>query len=120
MPYFREVFQSESEGTIYTLYIRSPESLVDAGIIHSHTVWAQTDLPLLEGLFGRTPGKRLSRLRVVRDGGVAIGMKEAFLRRISMYLKILTIDALFIPFNAKKQRAFDMVAKTVVIHEPGV
>ncbi|MEJ2247000.1 MAG: RDD family protein [Acidobacteriota bacterium] len=76
--------------------------------------------PLLEGLYGRTLGKRLFRLRVVRDGGVAIGMKEAFLRRISMYIKILTIDALFIPFNAKKQRAFDMVAKTVVIYEPGV
>jgi uncharacterized RDD family membrane protein YckC len=47
-------------------------------------------------------------------------MKETFLRRISMYIKILTIDALFIPFNEKKQRAFDMVAKTVVIYEPGI
>ena len=47
-----------------------------------------------------------------------MSLEEAFLRRISMYLKILTIDALFIPFNAKKQRAFDMVAKTVVIYEP--
>jgi len=73
--------------------------------------------PVLEGLYGQTLGKRLLGLRVVREGGIAIGLKEAFLRRISLYLKILPIDALFIPFNEKKQRAFDMVAKTVVIYD---
>ncbi|MEJ2108720.1 MAG: RDD family protein [Acidobacteriota bacterium] len=54
--------------------------------------------PLLEGLYGRTLGKRLFRIRVVRNGGVAIGMKEAFLLRMSMYLEILIVDSLFIPF----------------------
>ncbi len=73
--------------------------------------------PILEGRFGRTPGKRLLRLWVVRENGLPIGCKEAFLRRLSYCFGIQPVDALFIPFTEKPQRAFDIVARTVVVRE---
>ena len=71
--------------------------------------------PVLEGRFGQTAGKKLLWLAVRREDGLPIGYKEAFVRRISYYLDILPFDALFIPFTARKQRAFDLVARTVVV-----
>jgi len=73
--------------------------------------------PILEGRFGRTVGKRLLGLRVLKENGLPVGYKEAFLRRLSFYFEIWPIDALFIPFSQKKQRAFDMVARTVVVRD---
>ena len=73
--------------------------------------------PILEGRFGRTVGKSLLRLRVLKEDGLPIGYKEAVLRRLSFYFEIFAVDALFIPFTPKKQRAFDIVAKTVVVRE---
>lgn len=74
--------------------------------------------PILEGQFGQTLGKRILGLRVLTERKTAIGMKEAFIRRLSYYAEILPLDALFIPFTDKKQRAFDIVAKTVVVRDP--
>ena len=71
--------------------------------------------PLLEGRFGQTLGKRLLGLRVLKDNGLPIGYKEAFLRRLSYYFDIFPFDAVFIPFSEKKQRAFDIIARTIVI-----
>lgn len=73
--------------------------------------------PILEGRFGQTLGKRLLGLRTVRDTGIAIGYKEAFIRRLPYYFDFLILDALFVFFTAKRQRAFDIVARTVVIRE---
>ena len=73
--------------------------------------------PILEGRYGRTLGKRLLGLRVVRENGTSIGFKEAFLRRLPFYFEFIPIDALFIPFTAKKQRGFDLIARTLVIEE---
>jgi uncharacterized RDD family membrane protein YckC len=74
--------------------------------------------PILEGRFGQTVGKRTLGLRVLKENGLPIGYKEAFLRRISYYLEGgLVIDALFIPCTQKRQRAFDIVARTIVIRE---
>lgn len=73
--------------------------------------------PILEGRFGQTLGKRLLNLLVVREDGLPIHYKEAFLRRISFYFEVFAIDALFVFFTAKRQRAFDIVARTVVIHK---
>jgi uncharacterized RDD family membrane protein YckC len=71
--------------------------------------------PILEGRFGQTLGKRLLNLLVVREDGLPIHYKEAFLRRISFYFEVFAIDALFVLFTAKRQRAFDIVARTVVV-----
>lgn len=71
--------------------------------------------PLLEGRFGQTLGKRLFGLVVRSEDGLPAGYGKAILRRISFYFEILPIDALFIPFNPKHQRGFDILAKTVVV-----
>ncbi len=73
--------------------------------------------PILEGRFGQTLGKMLFGLRVLQENGLPISYKEAFLRRISYYFEVLPVDALFIPFNSKRQRAFDIVARTIVVHQ---
>jgi uncharacterized RDD family membrane protein YckC len=73
--------------------------------------------PLLEGRFGQTLGKRLLGLRVLKESGLPAGYREAFLRRISYYFEVILLDALFIPFTPKRQRAFDIVARTVVVIE---
>ncbi len=71
--------------------------------------------PILEGRYGTTLGKYLLNLHVVKENGAPIGYKEAFLRRIPYYFEFLVVDVLFIPFTEKNQRAFDLIARTVVI-----
>ena len=75
--------------------------------------------PLLEARFGKTLGKHLMGIRVVGEHGVDVGAGPAILRRLSLYFELLVPDALFIPFTEKKQRALDILAKTVVVKEPG-
>lgn len=74
--------------------------------------------PLLEGRFGQTLGKHLMKLRVLTEKRLPIGYKEAILRRLSFYFEILPVDAIFIFFSDKKQRAFDTIARTIVVQEP--
>jgi uncharacterized RDD family membrane protein YckC len=73
--------------------------------------------PLLEGHFGQTLGKRLTRTRVITESGEPIGFGQAFLRRLSFYFEFLWLDALFVPFTPKRQRALDIVAKTIVVRD---
>ena len=73
--------------------------------------------PILEARFGQTLGKHALGLRVVKENGLPIGWREALLRRIPLYFEFIALDALFIPFTEKRQRAFDIVARTVVIQE---
>ncbi|HEY5118052.1 MAG TPA: RDD family protein [Anaerolineales bacterium] len=71
--------------------------------------------PLLEGRFGQTLGKRLFGLVVRSEDGLPAGYGKAILRRLSFYFEMLPIDALFIPFNPKHQRGFDILARTIVV-----
>ncbi len=75
--------------------------------------------PILEARFGKTFGKHLLGIRVVRESGAPIRLGQAFVRRLSLYFELLLPDALFIPFTDKRQRALDIIAKTVVAEEPG-
>jgi len=75
--------------------------------------------PLFEGRFGWTPGKRLMRIRVIHENGGPITIGQAFVRRLSFYFDLMLPDALFIPFTDRKQRALDILAKTIVVREPG-
>jgi uncharacterized RDD family membrane protein YckC len=71
--------------------------------------------PVAEGRFGQTIGKKAMNLWVLKENGLPIGYKEAIIRRIPFYFKIWWLDILFILFTGKRQRAFDMIAKTVVV-----
>jgi uncharacterized RDD family membrane protein YckC len=76
--------------------------------------------PAMEALRGTTAGKALYGLSVVRENGERIGWKEAILRRLPMLFQIFWIDAAFALFTKRRQRAFDMVAHTVVIRSAPV
>jgi uncharacterized RDD family membrane protein YckC len=74
---------------------------------------------VIEGRFGRTPGKALLGLRVLKTDGTKIGYKEAILRNLSKYNNVLiVIDVLIMLFffNREKQRGCDRIADTIVVH----
>ncbi|MBN1439732.1 MAG: RDD family protein [Anaerolineales bacterium] len=73
--------------------------------------------PLLEGRFGRTVGKYLLGLRVRSEDGLPPTYWQAFLRRLSFYFEIFPLEALFLALQPKRQRWFDLLAKTVVVRE---
>jgi uncharacterized RDD family membrane protein YckC len=72
-----------------------------------------------EWQYGQTVGKHLLALRVVRESGARIGLGQSIVRQLPAPLQIFWIDALFVLFTDKKQRAFEMLSKTrtVVSHE---
>ncbi len=92
-------------------------------------IWVMLDLFVtttyfltFETLFrGRTPGKRMTRLRVVSEGGSVLGWRQSLLRNL-----LRTVDSLptgyvvgFVAMLSSKrmQRLGDLVAGTIVIRE---
>jgi len=71
--------------------------------------------PVLEAVYGQTLGKRLFDIYVARESGLAVGGWAALLRRLPLFFEFFWLDALFAPFTEKRQRAFDIVAGTVVL-----
>ena len=77
---------------------------------------------LFEGLrLGQTPGKRLLGLRVVRDTGHAITMREAMARNLLRFADFLPppylLGMILIAFHPRAKRLGDLVAGTVVIRD---
>lgn len=72
---------------------------------------------LLEGLGGgRTLGKRLVGIRVVKLGGEPISFGQAAIRNLLRYLNtFLMVDYLVACTNEKRQRIGDFGAKTIVV-----
>ena len=77
---------------------------------------------VIEGRFGATPGKWILGLRVLREDGTKIGYVESIIRNIPKVVGnsvFLVIDALLmvLVFNKEKQRGFDKIARTIVVHK---
>jgi uncharacterized RDD family membrane protein YckC len=68
-----------------------------------------------EVVYGRTIGKALLGLRVVRESGARIGIGQGIVRQLPMFLQIYMIDALFALFTDQHQRAFELLSKTRVV-----
>ena len=70
---------------------------------------------------GRTPGKRWSGLRVVRQGGQPVGFVASATRNLLRIIDLLPVFYLIgivsILVTAKNQRLGDLVAGTVVVRE---
>jgi uncharacterized RDD family membrane protein YckC len=86
---------------------------------------------MLEGYYNTTIGKKILHLIVVDQSGIKMSWKQAIIRNLSKYatldlvLGILPIDTLLgiiiektDQTKAFKQRAFDIIAETIVIKEP--
>ena len=66
--------------------------------------------------FGQTFGKWLLGLRVVRMTGARISFGQAFVRMLPVALEgVFPVDAAFVFFTEKQQRAFELLSKTRVV-----
>jgi uncharacterized RDD family membrane protein YckC len=78
---------------------------------------------VIEGGFGTTPGKTIMGLRVLREDGTKIGCVESIIRNIpkmvgnSVFLVIDVLLMILLTFNKEKQRGFDKIARTIVVHK---
>jgi uncharacterized RDD family membrane protein YckC len=61
---------------------------------------------------GATVGKRMMGIRVVQESGAKITLGQAALRQLPFFGQFFFIDALFVLFTKKRQRAFEMITKT--------
>jgi uncharacterized RDD family membrane protein YckC len=68
---------------------------------------------------GKTPGKRLAKIRVVRDDGQPIGIKEAALRSFVGWfdLGFFFIGLILVLFGRSEKRLGDLAAGTLVIQD---
>lgn len=71
--------------------------------------------PALETLYGQTLGKRIFGLCVARDDGLRAEWWRTVVRRLPLFFEVFWLDALFAPFTERRQRAFDIVAGTIVV-----
>jgi len=66
--------------------------------------------------FGQTPGKRIAKIRVVRDDGRLIGLQQATLRALLRpFDETLFIGAFLIMLGNREKRLGDLAAGTIVI-----
>ena len=65
--------------------------------------------------FGRTAGKRLLGLRVVRESGGRITLGQSAVRQLPVFLQVGWVDILFALFTEHHQRAFELLSKTRVV-----
>jgi len=68
-----------------------------------------------EARYGKTIGKHLRGLRVVRESGTRISTGQAVVRNLPWLLEVWWIDAAFALFTDKRQRAFELLSKTRVV-----
>lgn len=72
---------------------------------------------------GRTPGKRLTGIRVLRDGGYPVDFRAAFVRNISRYVDFLPfaygVGAVTMFLSRDSKRLGDYAAGTVVVVDAG-
>ena len=96
------------------------EGLFIAVILASFGWWG-IGLTLMEWRTGRTPGKALFGLRVVSEKGVNPSFGQAVVRRLTLIFSgpLQLIDWGFMFFNPRHQRGLDILAKTVVVSDPG-
>jgi uncharacterized RDD family membrane protein YckC len=116
-----------------TEWVVDPEAGDDSqilrGIALSLGVWLLLDLFLTTLYFllfetlwgGRTPGKRMTQIRVVGEQGTGVGWRESVLRNLLRAVDTLPagylIGVLAMIFSPRGQRLGDLVAGTLVVRD---
>jgi uncharacterized RDD family membrane protein YckC len=70
---------------------------------------------VLEWRYGYTVGKYLCNLRVVRESGARITFGQSLVRQLPVFLQVAWIDAMFVLFTDRRQRAFELLSKTRLV-----
>lgn len=65
--------------------------------------------------YGRTLGKTALGMHVVTERGLRIGVGQALVRQLPMFLQVFWIDVLFALFTDRHQRAFELLSRTRVV-----
>jgi len=73
----------------------------------------------LQGFGGRTIGKMILGIRIIRDDGESIGLREAFIRWVGYFISILFVFIGFVwaLFDSRCQTWHDKFAGTYVVRE---
>ena len=72
---------------------------------------------------GQTPGKRLARLRTIREGGLPVDLSCAAVRNLVRIIDMLpgappyVVGGIFLTFSSKNKRLGDFAAGTLVVKE---
>lgn len=95
---------------------------VVAIIIFINFVWFTGYFALFEAFWhGQTPGKRLMKLRVIKDSGRQITLFESLARNLLRFVDALpsayAIGVITMLCNRKNKRLGDLAAGTLVVHE---
>jgi uncharacterized RDD family membrane protein YckC len=76
--------------------------------------------PLAEGISGQTIGKKIFKIKVIKEDGSAVVFGDTIIRRILDIVDFLFLGLLgflIARSTRKKQRMGDMIAKTIVVNE---
>jgi uncharacterized RDD family membrane protein YckC len=103
-------------------------SVGGAALIHEDLIWlGLVEAILLGGIlgsmytvvaewhYGQTIGKYLCDLRVVRESGGRISFGQSIVRQLALFFQVGWIDAMFVLFTDRRQRAFELLSKTRVV-----
>jgi uncharacterized RDD family membrane protein YckC len=71
--------------------------------------------PLLEWRYGQTFGKFVMSIHVTGEDGLRTSLPAAIVRRVPFFFEFFWLDAIVAFFTERRQRAFDLVARTVVL-----
>lgn len=93
-----------------------------AGFIFLNFVWVWGYFTLFEGYWnGRTPGKYIMKLRVLKDSGRSITFFESLARNLLRFLDyfpgIYLTGLIAMLCNKQSKRLGDLAAGTIVVHE---
>jgi len=90
-----------------------------AVLIALAALWWFLGLTVMEWRYGRTPGKAMNGLRVVSEDGIALSFGQAVVRRLTLVFSgpLQIIDWVFALFDARRQRAVEKLAHTLVVRD---
>ena len=90
-------------------------AVIGCGFVASLALLSIGYFPVLEWRFGQTLGKYLLGIYVVGEDGLRPSLPATIVRRIPFFLEFFWVDAIVAFFTERNQRAFDLVARTVVV-----
>jgi uncharacterized RDD family membrane protein YckC len=103
--FWQLVFGDKAPFWLYAIALIIGLSIYAGYFVFFETIW-----------HGQTPGKRVARIRVVRDDGRPIGLQQAVLRALLRpFDEFLFIGLFLIIFNRHEKRLGDLAAGTILI-----
>ena len=103
---------------VAAIWTIAPERMAPIFIL-ACVIWASLLVVLYpvvaEAWFGKTIGKHVMGLRVVRESGARISFGQSIVRQLPVLLQVIWVDALFALFTERRQRAFELLSKTRVV-----